>query len=422
MRVNRLIGNRSSGSAVERGLVTKAVNRALLGCLLLILGTSGMRASEDLEVARFCHQALDRAELQFKGFRETYTDPAKIPRSFGRGQVRLVDPSDWTSGFVAGSFWLLYDHTQEPDWREAAEQWTEVLESQKYNTTTHDLGFMLYNSFGNGFRLTENPAYRDVLLTAAESLMSRYHPIVGATRSWDHGSWTFPVIVDNLMNLELLYWASKSAGKPEFASAANSHAVTTLNNHIRPDDSSWHVVDFDPASGSVIWKGTHQGIADDSTWARGQAWGLYGFTLAYRESRDRRFLETAVRIADFYLSHQNLPADKVPWFDFDVPDYQEIENIRDSSAAAIAVSALLELATFVPESKGEYYRHQALLMLRSLASPSYSAKLGLNGHFLLMHATGNQPAGSEIDVAINYADYYYLEALLRCKRGNDLGG
>ena len=388
--------------------------KIIAGSLLICLGASSSHALQSPKDTDFCNIALDRAHQQFQGFHQAYSNPVHIPRSFSNGQTRLVDPSDWTSGFVAGSFWLMYEYTGEQKWRNTAERWTAALESQKNNTTTHDLGFMLFNSYGNGYRLTGNPAYRAVLLSAADSLLSRYNPVVAATRSWDHGHWTFPVIVDNMMNLELLFWVSNSGGDPRYAEAATSHAMTTLNHHIRSDKSSWHVVDFDPVSGEVIAKMTHQGIADDSAWSRGQAWGLYGFTMGYRESGEQRFLDTAIEIANFYLAHPNLPEDRVPWFDFDVPDYPEITNIRDSSAAAIAASALLELASFAPDINSVYYREEALMMLSSLASPDYSADIGSNGHFLLKHATGNQPAGSEINTAINYADYYYLEALLRC--------
>jgi uncharacterized protein YyaL (SSP411 family) len=245
--------------------------------------------------------------------------------------------------------------------------------------------------------------------------MTRYNPNVGATRSWDFGEWSFPVIIDNMMNLELLYSASKMSGDETFADAATTHATTTINNHFRADNSSYHVVDYDPETGQAVHKQTHQGISDDSAWARGQAWGLYGYTMVYRFTRDEKFLKQAEKIAGFYLNHPNLPEDKVPYFDFDVPDDPDIENYRDSSAAAVAASALLELTAYVAEPQASVYRQAALAMLRSLASPVYSAEAGSNGHFLLKHATGRWQANDEVDAALNYADYYYLEALLRCK-------
>ena len=367
----------------------------------------------------FCTAALDAATRQLDGFRQTYTDPTGIPRSWQDGAVRLVGPADWTSGFAAGSFWLLYDHTGDTSWRDTAAAWTDVLEDQKANTGTHDVGFMIFNSFGNGYRLVGDKAYEAVLIETAKSLMTRFDATVGATRSWSFGEWQFPVIVDNMMNLELLYAVAALTGEESLAEAATAHAATTLRNHYRADASSYHIVDFDPLTGDVVGKQTHQGIADDSAWSRGQAWGLYGFTMAYRFTRDARFLELAEKIALFYLDHPNLPEDRIPYFDFDTPDDPDIVDHRDSSAGAIAASALLELAGFVAEPRASRFRSEAQTMLRSLASPAYAAQEGQNGHFLLMHATGNQPTGSEIDAAINYADYYYLEGLLRCTRLTD---
>lgn len=365
--------------------------------------------------ASFCVAALETAEVQLDGFRKAYPDPEQIARSFEKGKPKLVETRDWTSGFVAGSFWYMYEFTQDPSWLASAEKWTAALEGQKNNTRTHDVGFIMYNSYGNGLRLTANDAYVPVLVQAAESLMTRYNPVVGATRSWDHGEWAFPVIIDNMMNLELLYFATEASGDKKFADAAGSHASVTMKNHFRPDNSSFHVVDYDPATGKAVHKQTHQGIADDSAWARGQAWGLYGYTMVYRITRDEEFLNQARRIAEFYLNHPNLPDDKVPYFDFDVADDPEIENYRDSSAAAVAASALLDLSGFVEEPEASRYRESAMEMLRSLASPAYSAEAGSNGHFLLKHATGRWQADDEVDAALNYADYYYLEGLTRCK-------
>lgn len=367
----------------------------------------------------FCATALDKAETQLDGFRMAYPDPTQIARSYDKGQVKLVGVNDWTSGFVSGSFWYMYEYTGDPDWLAAAELWTANLESQKNNTRTHDIGFIMFNSYGNGFRLAGTAAYEPVLVQSAESLMTRYSPVVGAIRSWDFGEWTYPVIIDNMMNLELLYFATQSTNDQKFADAATTHAATTQKNHFRPDYSSYHVVDYDPETGDVVHKQTHQGISDDSAWARGQAWGLYGYTMVYRFTRDKSFLQMAQNIARFFLNHPNLPEDKVPYFDFDVFDDPDIENFRDTAAAAVAASGLLELADFVPVSEATRYRETALVMLRSLASPVYSAATGSNGHFLLKHATGRWQANDEVDASLNYADYYYLEALLRCTALSD---
>jgi unsaturated chondroitin disaccharide hydrolase len=366
----------------------------------------------------FCETALEAAHKQMLGFLIAYPDPTQIARSYENGKAKMVGPKNWTSGFVAGSYWYLYDYSKKKSWLATAKKWTAALESQKNNTGTHDVGFIMYNSYGNGFRLTGKKAYEPILIETADSLMTRYSPVVGSIRSWDHGDWEFPVIVDNMINLELLYFASEASGDSKYADAATTHANTTLKNHYRPNYSSVHVVDYDPETGDVILKQTHQGIADDSAWARGQAWGLYGFTMVYRFTQDKKFLEQAQNIADFYLGHPNLPEDKIPYFDFDVVDDPNIENFRDSSAAAVTASALQELATYVAEPRATRYREAAMGMLRSLASPEYSAKDGSDGHFLLKHATGRWQANDEVDAALNYADYYYLEALLRCTARN----
>jgi unsaturated chondroitin disaccharide hydrolase len=385
-------------------------------CAVLMAGicSADSPVGSSLDIS-FCKPALDAAEVQLDGFRKAYPDPSKIARSFENDQPKMVETRDWTSGFVSGSFWYMYEYTQDPGWLASAERWTAQLESQKNNTRTHDVGFIMFNSYGNGLRLTGNEAYKPVLVQSADSLMTRYSPVVGATRSWDFGSWGFPVIIDNMMNLELLYFASQTTGDQRYADAATTHASTTLKNHFRPDDSSYHVVDYDPETGAVVHKQTHQGISDDSAWSRGQAWGLYGFTSVYRFTRDEQFLRQAQNIAEFYLNNPNLPDDMVPYFDFDVPNDPDIENFRDSSAAAVAASGLLELAAYVPEPQASRYREAALDMLRSLASPAYSAETGSNGYFLLKHATGRWQANDEVDAALNYADYYYLEALIRCK-------
>jgi unsaturated chondroitin disaccharide hydrolase len=363
--------------------------------------------------AAFCTTALDAAAEHYRGFVETYANPREIPRSFGATGVRLVQAEDWTSGFPAGCLWLLYAHTGDSTWRDAAETRTVALESQSLRTDTHDVGFVIENTFGAGLRLTGNAKYRDVVIRAAESLALRFSPVVGATRSWDFGGYTFPVIIDNMMNLEVLFHAQKLRGGGSFRLIAETHARTTLTHHFRPDRSSYHVVDFDPASGRVLRKQTHQGLADESAWARGQAWGLYGFSAAYRETGEREFLEQARGIAEFYVNHPALPADLVPLFDFDAAERTDVPKLRDTSASAIAASALLELAGFVDAAAGERYRRFALETLRSLSTPAYHARLGENGHFLLTHSVGNYPSGDELGVAITYADYYYLEALLR---------
>ena len=364
--------------------------------------------------AAACRAELTRAAEHYQGFLSANTDATKIPRSARAGTVRIVGAGDWTSGFPAGTLWLLYEHTRAAELRTAAEKWTQALEGQRLRTSDHDVGFIINNTFGAGYRLTQNSAYLAVITRAAQSLGTRFNATVGATRSWDFGSWSFPVIMDNMMNLELLMNAAKLGGNMQYAEMAVKHALTTDANHFRSDSSSYHVVDYNPTTGAVVRKQTNQGLADESSWARGQAWGLYGFTMMFRETKDNRFLTRAQAVADYYTGSDRMPADGVPYFDFDAPVRADVPDHRDASAGAIAASGLFELARFAPQAASDRYLAFALRVVRSLSSEAYRAKLGENSHFLLMHSVGNYPINDEIDVAINYADYYYVEALLRC--------
>lgn len=368
------------------------------------------------EDAAFCAAELDRVAEDFQSFRSSYTNASQIPRSAQNNSPRLVSASDWTSGFVAGSYWYLFEHTGDQAWRTAAESRTTALNSQADRTDTHDVGFVINNTYGNGYRLTQNAAYPAVLMRAAESLASRFNATVGCTRSWDYDGWTFPVIIDNMMNLELLFRAAELGGDASFRDIAVTHALTTLQNHFRTDSSSYHVVDYNPQTGAVIRKQTNQGIADESAWARGQAWGLYGYTMSFRESQEARFLEQARKIADFYTGSAVMPEDGVPYFDFDAPSRNDVPDYRDVSAGAIAASGLIELSGFVEGADRERYLDFAIKALRSMASDAYRAGPDQNAHFLLLHAVGNYPINDEVDVSINYADYYYIEGLLRCSR------
>jgi rhamnogalacturonyl hydrolase YesR len=335
------------------------------------------------------------------------------PRTVNQdGTLLLVQSKDWTSGFFPGSLWFLYEYTGAENWKTAAQKFTRNVEQEKSNGTTHDMGFKMFCSFGNGYRLTNDPEYKEILLQSARMLITRFNPTVGCIRSWDHHQhlWQFPVIIDNMMNLELLFWAAKESGDRTFYDIALKHAETTLQNHFRPDYSTWHVLDYSPVDGKVLNRHTHQGYAHESTWARGQAWALYGFTMVYRETRDQRFLSQAIAIANYLLNHKNLPEDMVPYWDFDVPNIDH--EPRDASAAAVICSALFELSTFLNQ-EGARYKAAANKIFESLSSEKYLAKLGENGNFLLKHTVGNKPADSEIDVPSIYADYYFLEANLR---------
>ncbi|MDR0798530.1 MAG: glycoside hydrolase family 88 protein [Dysgonamonadaceae bacterium] len=341
--------------------------------------------------------------------------PDRLPRSIdATGALVTSDSKWWCSGFFSGSLWYLYEYQPSQTVLADARHYTMRVEQEKYNKGTHDLGFMLYCSFGNGYRLTGDTAYRNVMLIGAESLSNRFNPQVGCIQSWNASpKWQFPVIIDNMMNLEFLFWASKVSGNPKYREICISHADKTIENHFRPDYSSYHVVSYDPVSGQVEKKNTAQGYNDESAWGRGQAWGLYGFTVMYRETQDAKYLEQAKNIARFIIGHPNLPADKIPYWDFNAP---EIPNTkRDASAGAIIASALIELSGYVDKSLAKTYLSVAETQIRTLSSPEYFAATGDNGNFILKHSIGTFLRNSEVDVPLTYADYYYIEALLRYK-------
>lgn len=351
---------------------------------------------------------------QYKGMLAACTDTTLFPQSISPDGSLYKRKSDWwCSGFFGGSLWYLFEATKDDSLKRAAEKWTMAVAKEQYNKGTHDLGFMLYCPFGNGYRLTKDPAYRTIMLNGAKSLSTRFDPKVGVIKSWNSfAGYKYPVIIDNMMNLEFLFWAAKASGDKKFYNICISHADKTLKNHFRPDYSSYHVVCYDSV-GNVLARKTAQGYADNSAWARGQAWGLYGYTVMYRETKDKKYLDQAVNIAKFYMNNPTLPADKIPYWDFNSP---EIPNdVRDASAAAIAASALLELSGYVTKEKSKAYINFAEQVLQSLSGPDYFATEG-NQHFILKHSTGHKPAKSEIDTPIIYADYYYIEALLRYKK------
>jgi hypothetical protein len=334
------------------------------------------------------------------------------PRTIENGELKLVASRDWTSGFFPGVLWFLHENNKKNNtWFTEAKKFTADIEEEKTNGTTHDMGFKVYCSFGTGYRLTNDPHYKDVIIQSAKTLMTRFNPKTGAILSWDHSrdKWVNPVIIDNMMNLELLFAATTLTGDSSFYKVAVTHANTTMKNHFRPDYSSYHVIDYDPNTGAVLKKNTHQGYFHESAWSRGQAWALYGYTLCYRETKNLAYLAQAENIAKFYLNHKNLPEDLVPYCDF---DSKKIPNeARDASAAAIVASSLYELSTYTPDKK-VYYQQKADKMLHSL-STKYIAPVGEAKGFILLHSTGSAPSNSEVDVPLNYADYYYLEALLR---------
>jgi unsaturated chondroitin disaccharide hydrolase len=390
---------------------TTQVRAFVIGALILS-GSTCLRAAEP-PLAEVVRESLAFSAAQYTGLLAHVQGKSGFPRTVEKSEIKLVRASDWTSGFFPGSLWYLFEATGDRKWRDAAAAATAGLIAVKDQRNTHDLGFMLYCSYGNGLRLANEPGYREVLLAGAATLSLRFNPAVGCIKSWDHEKAEFPVIIDNMMNLELLLWAAREGNEPRFREISLTHADTTVRNHFRPDNSSYHGVLYHPANGEIMKRRTYQGAADHSAWARGQSWGLYGYTMMYRLTREARYLEQANKIAAFLISHPRLPADKVPYWDYDAPDLATAP--RDASAAAIMSCALFELSDFVDAEAKQRYVAVAERQLRSLASPAYRAKLGENHGFLLMHSTGHLPARSEIDVPINYADYYFLEALLRCQ-------
>ena len=361
---------------------------------------------------------FDFADIQLKhAFVEmdsVYKSTDKLlanPRNIDpNGFLRMVASHDWTSGFFPGELWYMYEYTKDDFWKEKARKQTELLEQEKWNGSTHDMGFKMYCSYGNGYRLTQDSGYKDILLQSAYTLIRRCNPKVGCIRSWDHNrdKWQYPVIIDNMMNLELLFEATAFSGDSTFYNIAVKHADTTMAHHFRPDNSCYHVVDYDPETGEVRKKQTAQGYADESSWARGQAWALYGYTTCYRYTKDKKYLDQAQKVYNFIFNNKNLPEDLVPYWDYDAPNIPN--EPRDASAAACTASALYELDGYLPDN---HYKETADKIMESLGSPAYRAKVGTNGNFILMHSVGSIPHGQEIDVPLNYADYYFLEGLMR---------
>ncbi|MCR4602865.1 MAG: DUF2264 domain-containing protein [Prevotella sp.] len=338
-----------------------------------------------------------------------------LPRSFERGELKTIRFDHWVSGFFPGVLWLLYENTQDAQLLKYAEMYTDRVEPAKRVTNTHDLGFMLYCSFGQGYRLTGNKHYLDVIKEGTKSLLTRWNPKLGVIKSWESGpKWQYPVIIDNMMNLEMLCFMTRETGDMEYERIAERHAQTTMKNHFRDNYSTYHVVSYDTITGQPHAKNTAQGYADGSSWARGQAWGLYGYTMMYRETLNPRYLQQARNIGAFLMNHPRLPEDKVPYWDYDAPDIPNAK--RDASAAAVMASALIELSQLDPGPMAPQWLALAEQQLRTLSSPEYLAAEGEQGGFILKHGVGHLPANAEVDVPLTYGDYYYVEALMRLKQ------
>lgn len=386
-------------------------------CLMMAAGgcgsvAAGASADDDL---RYCSSQVDKSIRTLSA--KSPVDYSLIPRNIAPDSTswtcRKACAEEWCSGFWPGVLWYDYEYTGRKDIADLADKYTEalrpIIEAPVFD---HDLGFLIFCSYGNGYRLTHKPEYKQAILNAADSLATLFNPKVGTICSWPRNVEMLGghnTIMDNMINLEMMFWAAKNGGNPYLYDMAVQHAETTMNHQFRPDYTSYHVAVYDAETGDFIKGCTHQGAADNSMWARGQAWAIYGYTMVYRETKDPKFLDFAQKVTDVYLDR--LPEDRIPYWDFDVA--QNPPTPRDVSAACVVASALLELSGYVDQEKGENYRNEADKMLASLRSDSYRSNE--RNESFLMHSTGHHPAGSEIDYSIIYADYYYIEALSRKK-------
>ncbi|HLP38094.1 glycoside hydrolase family 88 protein [Lacibacter sp.] len=388
----------------------------LFSCCLFILMLCHAQTKHqpDKALLKTIDQSMIDAAAQYKVLMQNL--PAdKFPKTYfpATNKYEFSNSGWWCSGFYPGTLLFLYQQTKDETLYKEAKRILEVLKKEQFNTRTHDLGFMMYCSFGNANLIQPSVAYKDILVTSAKSLSTRFSPVTGCIKSWDGKPNEYLVIIDNMMNLKLLFWATQVTGDSSFYKIAVTHANTTIRNHFRADNSSYHVINYNSQTGAIQQKRTAQGFADESAWARGQAWGLYGYTETYRETKDKQYLEQANKIADFILNHPNLPTDKIPYWDFNAPNIPNA--LRDVSAATIMASALLELSGYVNKELSVKYFKTAETILKNLSTEQYKASAGTNGGFLLKHSVGHFPAQTEIDVPLTYADYYFVEAMIRYK-------
>jgi hypothetical protein len=385
------------------------LSNSFLFFLMLIVGIFNCQAQINSEKTITTKQLNSR----FVKLLEYPIDSLGFPRSMSvkTGVIHKVLSKDWTSGFYVGNLWQLYTLTGDIRYKEYAIKWLPFLEKEKINAGTHDMGFKIYCSYGQGYEITQSEEYKKVIIKSAQTLSTRYNAKIRSIKSWDNRSkWEFPVIIDNMMNLELLFEATKLTGDDAYKKIAIQHANTTLKNHFRKDNSCFHVVGYDTITGQVKSKNTHQGFSDDSSWARGQAWAVYGFTMAYRYTKDKAYLKQAEATAKFFINHKNMPKDGIPYWDFNDPNIPKAT--RDASAAAIMASALIELYGF---TKNDFYLKYSNKVIQSLSSDKYLLCSSINAPFILDHSTGDWSKKAELDESIIYADYYYLEAIIRQK-------
>jgi len=356
----------------------------------------------------------NQLQKRYQKLLEYPLDSLAFPRSVNlkTNTIKKVLPKDWCSGFFPGNLWQIYDLTGNEAYKNKAKEWTAYIENEKFNNRTHDMGFKIFCSFGNGLKYEDNDDYKQIIVESAKTLSTRFNTNISSIRSWDFNKdvWQFPVIIDNMMNLELLFEATKLSLDSSYHHLAVKHANNTLKNHFRPNNSCYHVVDYDTISNKPRMKVTHQGFANESSWARGQGWAIYGFTMAYRYTKDKKYLDRAEATANFFINHENLPKDGIPYWDFNDPSIPDAP--KDVSAGALVSSALVELFGY---TKNEDYLNYSKKVVNSLNSKNYLLNENIEAPFILDHSTGNWPKKDEMDEPIVYGDYYFLETLIRLK-------
>ena len=393
------------------------MRRLIFTCMCLASLQAGAQTFNADKQLKYCSSQIDRALKLLQPY-DFKTEPRNILATDTRQgwNCRKAVAEEWCSGFWPGILWMDYAYTGNKSVRKAAEGYTESLAYLSARPAyDHDLGFIIINSFMKGYEQTKDETYKKVILDAADTLATLFNPKAGTMLSWPrhikdyHGHNT---IMDNMINLELLFWAAQNGGNKLLKDLAVSHAVTTMRNHFRNDGSCYHVAVYDTLTGQFLRGQTHQGLADYSMWSRGQSWAIYGYTMVYRYTKDKLFLDFAQKVTDIYLKRlKETSNDWIPLWDMDDlrPDAP-----KDASAACVVASALLDLSDYVGGFKGEFYRDAAIRMLTDLSTDKYQS--GKRNVAFLMHSTGHHPAGSEIDASIIYADYYYIEALLKLNK------
>lgn len=396
-----------------------AIKRSVLLILIIFLTfpmTVCAKSGADKQMLTIINERMSEAETMATDMAKSLAaDKKTLPKSYEKGKLITSDSHWWCSGFFPGVLWYLYENHPTKELEKWAMDYTVRVKKEQYTTDNHDVGFIINCSYGNAYRLLRADSLKQVILRAAASLATRYNGKIGLFRSWDSESTQFKVIIDNMMNLELMAWSGLNGSHPEYLSMAESHADRTMKEHFRPDFSSYHMVVYDPQTGCSISHNTVQGYSDNSAWARGQSWGLYGYTMMYRLTKQKRYLQQAENIAHFLLTNPNMPTDMIPYWDYNDPKIPHTE--RDASAGAVMASALIELSQYTHHSKlSKSYLQAAVTALKTLSSPEYFAKRGSNGNFILKHSVGFKGAGVEVDVPLTYADYYYVEAMMRYKK------